>query len=389
MKICHVITRMIVGGAQENTWLTVRGLREKGHQVTLLTGPAEGPEGRLLEHDSCLTDVEVVEEPCLLRRVAPLNDLRVWRRMREFFRDRQFDIVHTHSSKAGILGRFTARGNTPGVLHTIHGLPFHAYQNRLLNSICVQAEKMAARRCDYICAVAQAMTDQAVAAGIGTPEQYRTVYSGMELEPYLTPDPRAAAELRQRWNIPQNAPVIGKIARLFDLKGHEFLIAAAPEIIRRFPEVIFLLVGDGVLRPRLERMVEEKGLMNNFVFTGLVSPSEIPSYIELMDGLVHLSLREGLPRTAVQALAGGKPVAAFALDGTPEVVKPNETGFLCPPEDIDSVQRALLQMLEEPEESRRMGLAGRELVRRMFDWRLMVERLEDLYKLTLNKQAVE
>lgn len=376
---------MIVGGAQENTLLTVRGLLEQGHEVVLVSGPSRGPEGALL-NTAELPGLRLVSEPCLVRDLAPLTDLRAYLRLRRFFRKQRFDIVHTHSSKAGILGRFAARGaGVPVIVHTVHGQPFHSYQGRWRNALYILAERAAARVSHRILAVAEAMVDQCVAAGVAPRDRYRVVYSGMELAPFLSA--RSAPELRAELGIPPEALVVGKIARLFTLKGHEFLIAAAAGIVRRFPHVRFLLIGDGSLRQDLEQAVAEQGLRQHFVFTGLVPPREIPRYTGIMDLLVHLSLREGLPRAVVQALASAVPAVGFDLDGTPEVIRPDETGLLCAPGDVDAVRDAVCELLGDPARRQRLGRGGRELVRERFSWQHMVDRIEAEYRECLNRRT--
>jgi len=385
LRICHVITRMIVGGAQENTLLTVRGLMEKGHDVVLVTGPSSGPEGRLLDAVS-IPGLQLVEEPTLIRPICPWTDLRALHRLTSYFRRERFDVVHTHSSKAGIVGRFAAaRAGTPLVVHTVHGQAFHRYAPWWRNRLYIWAERLAARRCHRILAVARAMIDQCVEARVAPREKYRVVYSGMDMQAFLSARPEP--ELRAALGIPPKAPVVGKIARLFELKGHEFLIQAAAAIVERFPDVRFLLVGDGSLRGHLENQVARSGLEKNFVFAGLAPPVDIPRYTALMDVLVHLSLREGLPRTVVQALAAGIPAVSFALDGAPEVVIDGETGRLCAPEDVPAVSTAVIDLLEHPEKAREMGRRGREKVREQFDWRRMADRIEAEYFETLEEQA--
>ena len=377
MRIAHVITRMIIGGAQENTLLTVRGHLEHGHDAVLITGPTDGPEGKLLQTRP-VPGLQVVEIPRLCRALHPLHDLRAYRHLVRVFRAGRFEVVHTHSSKAGILGRFAARrAGVPLVVHTVHGQAFHPYQGGLANRIYIAAEQLAARRCDRIYAVAQAMIDQCVAAGVAPAAKYQVVYSGMELEPFLngTRDP----DLRRRLGIPTGALVIGKIARLFELKGHDTLIAAASKIVKACPEVRFLLVGDGLLRPALEAEIRRRGLESFFIFTGLVPPADIPMYVHQMDILAHFSLREGLPRSVVQGLAAGLPAVAHPLDGTPEVVADGKTGILCSPQDPAAVAAALIRLLHDPGLRARLGNAGRERVRHDFDWRRMVEVLETDY----------
>ncbi|HCN06732.1 MAG TPA: glycosyltransferase family 1 protein, partial [Lentisphaeria bacterium] len=289
----------------------------------------------------------------------------------------QYDIVHTHSSKAGIIGRLAATSaGVPVVVHTIHGQAFHPYESWWRNRIYIAAERFAARRCDRIFAVAAAMVSQCVDSNVDGYEKYRTIYSGMELEPFANtvPDP----ELARRLGLRPGSIVVGKIARLFELKGYDFLLQAAPKIIAAAPDMQFLIVGDGDLRPALEAEVGRLGMTEHFVFAGLVAPAEIPQYTALMDLLVHLSLREGLPRSVVQAQAAGKPVVGFDLDGTPEIIQDGKTGFLCPAENVDAVADGVVRLLKDADLRQRLGAAGQERARQ-WDWRAMVDAIETEY----------
>jgi len=377
MKICHVITRMIVGGAQENTLLTAKGHLLKGHQVTLLTGPTDGPEGKLLEQN-CPPGLEVVEIPDLIRNLSLWHDYRAWKQLRQFFHTHDFEVVHTHSSKAGILGRLAAwQEHVPFVVHTVHGQAFHQYQAQWKNRLYIGAERFAARRCHKIYAVAQAMIDQCVAAGVAPAEKYQVVYSGMDLDAFLNQRPEP--ELKAKLGIKDDELVVGKVARLFELKGHDCLIKAAPAILQRAPNTKFLIVGDGNLRQQLEQQIAALGLTDRFIFTGLVPPSEVCRYTALMDVLAHLSLREGLPRSAVQGLASGAPVVAYPLDGTPEVVINGQTGFLCEPENCRQIADRIADLLLDGNLRRRLGQQGQELVKERFSWQRMSDILEEEY----------
>lgn len=361
MRICHVITRLIVGGAQENTVATCLGLRKRCHEVDLVIGPQTGPEGSLLSQAG---DVTVIDD--LRREPNPWRDLRACAALTRLFRERRYDVVHTHSGKAGILGRLAARlVGVPVVVHTIHGPSFYARQNPIGNWLFRWLEQIAAEWTTQFVSVADAMTEQYQAAGVTG--KFVTIHSGMNLEPFLRAEPTRGF-------------VVGKVARFFRLKGHEFLFEAAPRIVEAVPNVKFLLVGDGIYRERYERWAGQLGLRDRFVFAGLVPPSEMPRYIVQMDVLVHLSLREGLPRTLVQALAGGKPVVAFDVDGAREVCRDGETGFLIRPGDTTALAEAVIRLLRDKALADRMGARGRELVREQFTEDKMVEQIEALYR---------
>lgn len=387
MRVTHVITRLIVGGAQENTIASVLGLRQKpGLEVDLISGPSPGPEGSL-EHLFARIPQTLTTLPELVRPIHPLNDLLARRRLEKIFRATRPDIVHTHSGKAGILGRLgAARAGVPLIVHTIHGPSFGGFQSAPANFILRAAERRAARVTTHFVSVAEAMTRQYLAAGIGQPEQYTKIFSGFELEPFLaaTHDPA----LRARWGIAPGDFVVGTIARLFKLKGHDDLFAVAPALVRRCPRLKFLLVGDGPWRARFEAKARTLGLEKHFIFTGLVAPAEIPQLTGLMDVLVHLSLREGLPRALPMALAAGKPVVAYDCDGAGEVCRNDATGFLLAAGDLPTLTRRLLQLADTPALGERFGRHGRDFVKQHFSTRQMVDALHRLYLQLAGKKGM-
>lgn len=374
MRITHVITRLIIGGAQENTLSSVLGLRRKpGLEVQLVSGPSTGPEGSLAPVEPQLLTI-----PHLVRPVHPLKDPQALRELESIFRRTLPEIVHTHSGKAGFLGRIAAaRAGVPIIVHTIHGPSFGNFQGVVPNLLFRSAERRAGRVTTHFVSVADAMTEQYLAAGIGRREQYTKIFSGFNLEPYLLAknDP----ELRAKLGIAPNDIVIGKIARLFKLKGHDDLFAVAPEVVKRDPRIKFLLVGDGEWRKRFESKAKALGLAPHFIFTGLVRPEEVPRYVGLMDALVHLSLREGLPRALPQAMAAARPVIAYDCDGAKEVCLENVTGYLLPPGDLGGLTEKLLQLTQTPTLRERLGAGGREFVRDKFSAERMVDDLHTLY----------
>lgn len=377
LKICHLITRMIIGGAQENTLFSCRGQIANGHEVTLATGPTTGPEGKLLEEQN-IEGLKVDIFPNMIRALNPLTDFKAYLDLKKYFKEQKFDVVHTHASKAGIIGRAAAWATkVPVVVHTVHGPAFHRYEKAWRNKLYISAEKFAAKRCHKIVCVADAMTKQFLDAGISKPEMYRTVYSGMNLDDYLNLEQDNT--LRDTYGIPADAIVIGKIARLFELKGHEFLIKAAKELVQHNSKVHFLLIGDGLLRSEIEEEIKNLGLEKHFHFSGLIPPRDVPKHTAAMDIVCHLSLREGLPRAVVQGLAAGKPVVAYNLDGAPEVVFDDKTGYICPPESVNEVTGSLKKLIDSSELRQKLGIAGRQLVSEKFNWKKMVDDLEEVY----------
>ena len=379
MRVVHVITRLIVGGAQENTVATVLGLRRRpGVEVSLISGPTSGPEGTLEPRCAAVPGLLTVI-PELVRPVHPWQDALAWRRLRRMFRELRPDLVHTHSGKAGVIGRLAARGaRVPVIIHTIHGPSFGDFQGALANLAFLNAERLAARCTTHFTVVANAMREQYLRAGIGHPGQYTRIFSGFELAPFLRAENSPA--LRARLGLAADDFVVGKIARLFTLKGHDDLFAVAPQLLAAVPRLKFLFVGDGLWRPRFEEMARALGLEKRIIFTGLVPPEEVPALIGVMDAVVHLSRREGLARALPQALAAGKPVVAYDCDGAREVCVENETGFLLAPGDLVTLRARLEQLAADPALRQRLGARGQSLVRDWFPVERMVEDTHRLYQ---------
>jgi len=358
MRVLHVITRMIIGGAQENTLSNCLDLMNlHGDEVLLVTGPEQGPEGKLLQAGRA-GGLAIETLPPLRRNIQPAMDWQAYQGLKRCIRQYRPDVVHTHSAKAGLLGRAAAWAvRVPVVIHTVHGAPFHPYQSVWARRFFIECERWAARRCHHMISVADAMTDLMVAARVAPREKFTTIYSGMQVEPFQHARQHRQAA-RQQLGIAEDEIVFGKIARLFPLKGHEYLIDAAEQLVRQVPKSRILLVGDGVLRQQLTDRIAQRGLTEHFVFTGLVQPEEVPYYLGAMDVLVHTSLREGLARTLPQALIAGIPVISYDIDGAREVVIPDETGFLLRPLAVQELCEAMLALARDPELRRRLGHTG-------------------------------
>jgi glycosyltransferase involved in cell wall biosynthesis len=378
MRVTHIITRLIIGGAQENTVATVLGLRQKpGVEVNLISGPTTGPEGTL-EPEIQSHSVPLTLVPELVRPVHPLKDFIALRRLEKILRQQKPQIVHTHSGKAGILGRLAARrAGIPVIIHHIHGPSFGKFQGAPANFILTTAEKHAARATSHFFCSASAMARLYLAAGIGRPDMYTRIFSGFKLEPFLNATNDLA--LRRQLGLEAGHFVIGKIARLFKLKGHADLLAAFAQISPRLPHARLLFVGDGSLRGEIENQAHALGLGGKVIFAGLVPPAEVPRYVGIMDCVAHLSGREALSRALPQALAAAKPVVAYDFDGADEVCRENETGFLIRTGDVENAAQKLLQLASQPGLREQLGRRGQEFVRENFPVEKMVDDQYHLY----------
>ena len=378
LRISHVITRLIVGGAQENTVASVLGLRQRpGLQLQLISGPTVGPEGSL-EHEFASAPGLLTLLPHLVRPIHPWKDARALGALVAWFRRQAPHVVHTHSGKAGLLGRLAARrARVPIIVHTVHGPSFGPFQGALANYAFRSAERFAARFTTHFVVVAEAMARQYLAAGVGHAGQFTCIRSGFEMAPFLAAKNDPA--VRARWGLAPTDFVVGKIARFFKLKGHEDLFVMAPKLAKRCPQVKFLLVGDGPWLVRFKARARAAGLERHTVFTGLVPPGEIPGLIGVMDVLLHLSQREGLARALPQALAASRPVVAYDCDGAGEVCREGETGFLVRPGDLTNLTLRLLQLAADSALCQRLGQRGQAMVREAFSVDRMVAELEALY----------
>jgi len=316
----------------------------------------------------------------------PVQDWRTYRGLISRLDEIKPDIVHTHSSKAGIIGRWAAhKAGVPGIVHTIHGLAFTASTSRAVNGFYKYLERKAAPVTDAIVCVADAMRDQSLAANIGRPEQYVTVYSGMDTQPFLAPSV-SREQTRRALGLADDDVALGTIARLFHLKGHDDLLKLAPALCGKFPRLRFLWVGDGLLRPAFEARIASMGLSDRFILTGLVPPARVPDLANAMDILVHPSRREGLARAIPQGSLSKCPVVTYDIDGNREGLIDGQTGFLIKPFNSVELSRTIEVLMEDAPRRTSMGEAGRAFALKRFDTKVMVDALEIVYARILERR---
>ena len=354
IRVLHVITRLVIGGAQENTLLTVGRLDRERYEVTLASGPTTGPEGSLEDRLPAMSAFERI--PGLVRRPHPVQDAAALARLYALMRRDRYQIVHTHTTKAGILGRMAARlARVPVVLHTPHGHAFHDYLDGTGSAALRRLERWLARLTDQIVCLTAAERDDHLRLGIGHPEQFEVIHSGVDVERFRSARPDAAVKRRQL-GLPPTGPLVGCVARLVRVKGVHHLLEAVPRIRAAVPGATVVYVGDGPLRPELERRADLLGLNGGVAFLGV--RRDVAEIMPLFDLVVLPSLNEGMGKAAVEAMAAGRPVVGSRISGIQDVVRDGETGFLVPPGDPDGLARAIIRCLANPALGRTMGRQG-------------------------------
>ena len=385
IRILHVITTFSQGGATENTLFSVEGLKSLGYDVRILAGPPNRSEGDLFDRAK-ENDIPIRILPELVRNIHPWKDLVALVRMIGIFREERITIVHTHSSKAGILGRVAAlAARTPIVVHTIHGLPFHESQGMVLFTLFQWAERLCSLFTDKLITVTDTITQKAIAAHIGKREQFLTVRSGFLIRDFSRSAPKGK-RLRKELGIGKDELVVGKIARFSPLKGHRYLIDAIPEIIAKVPGVKFLLVGGGELEHELRELVRQKGVAQHVLFSGMLPVEHMPEVISMMDVVVHTSVLEGLARVLPQALALEKPVVSFDIDGAHEVITHGVTGYLVSPGDTGLLAAFIVELLKNRRRAMQFGCAGRKIVVDRWDVKTMVQKIDGEYRELMEKK---
>jgi glycosyltransferase involved in cell wall biosynthesis len=373
-KVIQVITRMIVGGAQETTLLSCARMDPMRYEMVLVTGPQAGPEGSLVDEASD-AGVRVIVEPHLVRQVAP-SDARATFRLARLFRAERPDIVHTNSSKAGIIGRAAARlAKVPHVVHTVHGWSFHDHMHAATRAGYVSAERLAAKWSDTLIVVTSIDREKGLVHGIGTPSQYRLIRAGFDVIPFeLARTQRTAA--RQALGMSSNARVVGSVMRLSEQKDPLTWIRAAGAIARRDPEAQFIVVGDGSLRREVEVAAEQEGITNRLQITGV--RRDVAQCMAAFDVFLSTSLWEGLPKVVLQAMATGIPVVATPSDGVQEVLRHEESGLVVPPSNPEAAAAAVTRLLDSQDLRERLVTAAERVYPEFSEARMVLD-LDELY----------
>jgi len=376
-KVVHLITRLELGGAQQNTLFCV----EHHDRTRFAVGLWAGEGGMLDEQARALGGADVRILTWLVHPIAPARDATAIMRLASMLRD--VDVVHTHSSKAGILGRAAARvAGVPGVVHTVHGWSFNDAQPAVVRRFYMEAERAAARVTDRIVCVSVFDRNRGLASGIGHPSQYRVLRSGIDASLYVAPV-GARERLRATLGVAPQDVLVGSIANFKPQKGPLDFIEAARRARSSEPRLRFFMAGDGALRPAVERAIVDADLGGAVHLLGW--RDDVPELLASMDILLLTSLFEGLPRVVLQAMAASVPVVATDTGGVAEVVIERETGRLVPPGVPAAAAEAIVALARDEGMRRRIATAARSRLGDEFDNRRMVRDLEALYDEVLER----
>ncbi len=372
--LVHVITRLDRGGSAENTLLSALGLAARGYRVTVLTGPGDDRPSTLLTRVQA-AGVRVTVLPALCREARPGRDLAAFCGLVRALRRDPPAIVHTHASKAGILGRWAARlAGCRRLVHTPHGHVFYGYFSPARSAIYLMLERLTARITTRLVALTPRGIEEHVARGVGRRDQWVAIHSGVPLERFqaAAPDPDG---LRREMGCPPGAPLVGSVGRLARIKRYQDLILAMAHL--GGPEVVCLLVGDGPEAAALAAAARLAGVSEQVRFLGW--REDIPRILAALSVFVLPSANEGMGRVLVEAMAAGVPVVATRVGGIPSVVADGECGLLVEPGDVAGLSGAIGKLLAEGALAARMGAAGRRRAL-AYGVEAMVEKLDGLYR---------
>ncbi len=397
IKVVHIITRFDKGGSAENTFLTVSGLDRNRYDILLIVGGKIPSDNNDKEAAAIHGNIDTLRRegirfsnvPCLLRNLDPVSDLLAFFALRRIIRDEKPHIVHTHTSKAGILGRLAAYvNNTPVIIHTPHGHIFWGYFRPLISRFFIALEKFAGGGTDRLIMLTEQEQADHIECQIAAPDKFVVIHSGVNLAPFLHSDdnPDDRNELRKELVIPVDAFVVGTIGRLTSIKGQRYLLDAMAEISADFPNIYGIILGEGELRKELTLQTAALGIGGRVIFPGW--RNDVARVMSSFDVFALPSLNEGMGRVIVEAMAAGKAVVASDVGGIRNLVATNENGILVPPADAQSLAAAIKDLYGDQELRKRLGATGRQRAK-TYTAAAMINKIDALYEEMIRGKHVQ
>ncbi len=384
IKIVRIIARLNVGGPAIHVILLTHGLNPNKFETVLVSG-VEAPEEGDMHHLADEKGVKPVIVENLGRELHPWRDINtLWQLYRLIRRERP-DIVHTHTAKAGTVGRIAALlAGVPVIIHTFHGHVLHGYFGALKTAFFRAVERVLAAYSGKVIAVSEQVRQDLLQYGVGNEDKVVKIPLGLELEAFRHPASDARQRLRSEWGLSDDAFAVGMVARLVPIKRHEDLFRAIPQVIEKHPYTYFIIVGDGELRPELEALANELNITHRLVFTGFRDDrADVYSAVDLV---ALTSGNEGLPVAVIEGLSAGKPVVATRVGGVPELIEDGVTGFIAEPYDPESIAQGFLRALEDPAKTIEMGRQAQDDAIQKYSISRLVNDLEGLYETLLKSK---
>jgi glycosyltransferase involved in cell wall biosynthesis len=374
VKVFHVITKLELGGAQKVTLMTLERLPRDRYELGLVTGP----EGLLVDWANRIPRLTRVWNPWFVREVRPIKDVRALFNLWRLFRQERPQIVHTHSAKAGIIGRWAARlAGVPLIFHTAHGFGFNDFQRPAVRNIYIALERLTARCTTKLFLVSYANADKAEKCGMVRRGDWVLARDSISVEEFLEPRPKRQ-KLRS-WGVPEDKVIVGMVACFKPQKSPEDFIEVAARVLQQTDRAHFVMAGDGELRNSIEERIQRHGIAESVTLLGWQNEKDMPEIYRNLDIVVLTSLWEGLPCVFSEAMACELPIVATNVDGAREAIVDGENGFLHSPHDIERMAQSVLKLIADSELRQKMGQIAKKRVRE-FDIGASVDTVESTYQ---------
>ncbi|HUE71275.1 MAG TPA: glycosyltransferase [Pirellulaceae bacterium] len=384
IKVVRIIARLNVGGPSIHVTLLNARLNPARYHCTLVTGIENAAEGSMLDYARAqgvnpVVISEIVGEVSLRPR-----DVKAVLRLYALLRQERPDIVHTHTAKAGFVGRIAAwLAGAPLIVHTYHGHVLHGYYSPTKTRLLRVMERALGMLSDRIVAVSDEIKADLVRYGVAKADKISVIPLGFDLSPFLS-SAVLRGKFRAELGCDETTRLVGIVGRIFPIKNHRLFLDGARRIIAREPDCRFVVVGDGALRRQTEEYASHLGIADRVIFTGW--RRDLPRIYADLDALVVSSDNEGTPVAAIEAMAAAKPVVATRVGGLPDLIVDGKTGLLIPPRDPEALASSVLQVLQEKERARRIGLAAQLFVRERFAASRLVGDMDLMYQDLLSRR---
>ena len=382
VRVLHIHTLPVISGSGINTFLTMRGMKGNRYESVLACAPGGALINLVQRHG-----IEVQTFPSLVKPLHPLKDILAIHDLTRHLKRRPHHVVHTHNSKAGFIGRLSAKlARVPVIVHTVHGFAFHRQEPHWRRFLFRNLERLASHWCDKMIFISQPLVDWALKEKISCTSKMTRIYSGIELDRFQPVSDQEKKRLREKWGLSEHNTVIGIVSKLWDGKGHALLVQAFKEIMKQRPEARLVIVGEGYLMESLRTLASRLEVTDAVVFTGFLE--DVPQIIATFDVAVLPSYFEGMGRVLLEAMAMEKPVVGTAVGGIPDLIEQGVNGYLVSPGNDRELTSALLRILNDKGLAVKMGLAGRKKMTARFSADTMVRSIEKVYGELLERKGI-